>query len=171
MLVSRSRRAGTASGSSAARARGARGSGRPRARRGTLRCRACGRPPRPQPGSHGGGAGPAALLRLGSLLPCPCEGRLLLCACCWSRAGVRGPAAGRQRPAGAMLGLGTRRSSCPSARVWIMLLHQEQEGDGWSGSSCAVTPNAWQEVFRSAGSSVGLGGRQRQEGLVWVRLW
>lgn len=171
MLVSRSRRAGTASGSSAARARGAHGSGRPRARRGTLRCRACGRPPRPQPGSHGGGAGPAALLRLGSLLPCPCEGRPLLCACCWSRAGVRGPAAGCQRPAGAMLGLGTRRSSCPSARVWIMLLHQEREGDGWSGSSCAVTPNTWQEVFRSAGSSAGLGGRQRQEGLVWVRLW
>lgn len=119
MLVSRSRRAGTASGSSAARARGARGSGRPRAQRGTLRCRACGRPPWPQPGSHGGGAGPAALLRLGSLLPCPCEGRLLLCACCWSRAGVRGPAAGCQHLAGAMLGLGTRRSSCPSARVWI----------------------------------------------------
>lgn len=116
MLVSRSRRAGTVSGSSAAQARGAHGSGRPRAWWGTLRCRACGQPPWPQPGSHGG-AGPAALLGLGSLLPRPCEGRLLLCACCWSRAGVRGPAAGRQCFAGAVLSLGTRRSSCPG--VWI----------------------------------------------------
>lgn len=171
MLVSRSRRAGTASGSSAARARGAHGSGRPRARRGTLRCRACGRPPRPQPGSHGGGAGPAALLGAGqpsslSLRGAATSLRLLLESCRCPRAGCRPPAPcwchARPRHQAVLV------SQC---RGVDLLLHQEREGDGWSGSSCAVTPNTWQEVFRSAGSSAGLGGRQRQEGLVWVRLW
>lgn len=111
-------------------------------------------------------------------------------ACCPPRAGQ--PPSPSLRGAAASLRLLLESCRCPRAGCrpsvlcwcraqprhqavlvsWGMdrLLHQEWEGDGWSGSSCAVTPNTWQEVFRSAGSSAGLEGRQRQDGRVWVRL-
>lgn len=170
MLVSRSQRAGTASGS-----RGARGSGRPGARQGAPWCCACGQPPRPQPGSRGGGAGPAALLGLGSLLPRPCEGRqaslrLLLESCRCPRAGCRQPAPCRcraqprhqtvlvSRCRGLLPGCGSAPPS-GAGRRWLV---REQLG--------SHTENFVGGGFCSAGSSAGLEGRQRQEGLVWVRL-